>query len=127
VDQLLVQLQPRPVRQEISSNAADFFASGLKGRWREAKDFTEHVALTPDVPLPVVEERPLKVEDVPLRNAMNEVLRQSYIKDCARVVEALEPRPWLKRARMSALSCRRPASSAAKASTPAPTSRLRVT
>ncbi|MBK7759797.1 MAG: benzoyl-CoA 2,3-epoxidase subunit BoxB [Deltaproteobacteria bacterium] len=72
---------------EISSNAADYFASGLKGRWREAKDFTEHSALNQMYSLPVVEGGRLKVEDVPLRNAMNEVLRQSYIKDCARVVK----------------------------------------
>jgi benzoyl-CoA 2,3-dioxygenase component B len=29
---------------EISSNAADFFASGLKGRWKEEK-YDDHVLL----------------------------------------------------------------------------------
>ena len=30
---------------EVSSNAASFFASGLKGRAHEEKEFTEHTAL----------------------------------------------------------------------------------
>ncbi|MFN7142158.1 MAG: benzoyl-CoA 2,3-epoxidase subunit BoxB [Myxococcota bacterium] len=72
---------------EISSNAADFFAAGLKGRWNEAKDYTEHTALNQFHQLPVVKDGRLTVQDVPLRNAMNEVLRQSYIKDCERVVK----------------------------------------
>ena len=40
---------------EISSNAADFFASGLKGRWREAKNHSEHKALHQFKVIPVVE------------------------------------------------------------------------
>jgi benzoyl-CoA 2,3-dioxygenase component B len=72
---------------EISSNAADFFAAGLKGRWNESKDFTEHSALGQSWRMPVVRGGQLLEEDVPLRNAMNEVLRQSYMADCARVVK----------------------------------------
>ncbi len=72
---------------EISSNAADYFAAGLKGRWREAKDYDEHRALDQVYPMPVVRDGVLTTEEVPLRNAMNEVLRQSYMKDCARVMK----------------------------------------
>lgn len=72
---------------EISSNAADFFAAGLKGRWKEAKDYTEHSALHQFHRLPVYKDGALTEQDVPLRNAMNEVLRQSYIKDAERVVK----------------------------------------
>ena len=72
---------------EISSNAADFFAAGLKGRWAEAKDYEDHVALNQSYRLPMVKEGALTEQDVPLRNAMNEVLRQSYIKDAERVVK----------------------------------------
>jgi benzoyl-CoA 2,3-dioxygenase component B len=72
---------------EVSSNAADFFASGLKGRWREAKDFTEHSALGQFKNIPVVEGGRLVDREVPLRNAMNEELRSAYIEDCARVVK----------------------------------------
>ena len=72
---------------EISSNAADFFAAGIKGRWGEAKDHTEHSALDQFLRMPVVKDGALTEQDVPLRNAMNEVLRQSYMKDCERVVK----------------------------------------
>ncbi len=72
---------------EISSNGADFFAMGLKGRWNEAKDYTDHKALDKYYALPVVKNGSLTEENVPLRNAMNEVLRQSYITDCGRVVK----------------------------------------
>ncbi len=71
---------------ELSSNAAEFFAAGLKGRWNEAKDFTEHSALGQHYALPMLKNGRIAVEEVPLRNAMNELLRQSYIKDCERVV-----------------------------------------
>ncbi len=72
---------------EVSSNAAEFFAAGIKGRWAEAKDHTEHSALGQSHRMAVVRDGALTEEDVPLRNAMNEVLRQSYIKDCERVVK----------------------------------------
>jgi len=72
---------------EVSSNAADFFGAGLKGRWNESKDFTDHKALNQYYTMPVVRNGSLTEEQVPLRNAMNEVLRQSYMADCERVVK----------------------------------------
>jgi benzoyl-CoA 2,3-epoxidase subunit B len=71
---------------EVSSNAADYFASGLKGRWREAKDYSEHTGLGQIKLLPQVSEGRLVNAEIPLRNAMNEELRESYAKDCERVV-----------------------------------------
>lgn len=70
---------------EISSNAADYFATGLKGRFREREKYQEHRALegTYSVTLPTDEGR-LTTKDVPLRNAMNEVLRDEYVADCER-------------------------------------------
>jgi benzoyl-CoA 2,3-epoxidase subunit B len=67
---------------EVSSNAASSFATGLKGRPDETQ-YEEHrcvdsvFALT--TPLP---DGGVKTEDVPMRNAMNEVLRTSYVRDC---------------------------------------------
>ncbi len=72
---------------EVSSNAAEFFAAGIKGRWAEAKDHTEHSALNQFHTMAVVKDGKLAEQDVPLRNAMNEVLRQSYMKDCERVMK----------------------------------------
>lgn len=70
---------------EISSNAADFFATGLKGRYREDR-YDEHRALAGTYRLPVVEAGRLGERDVPLRNAMNEVLRDAYVTDCERAL-----------------------------------------
>jgi benzoyl-CoA 2,3-dioxygenase component B len=67
---------------EKSSNAADFFASGLKGRYRE-EQYADHVALEGTYALPVLgPDGRLSTEQVPLRNAMNEVLRDNYVGDC---------------------------------------------
>jgi benzoyl-CoA 2,3-dioxygenase component B len=71
---------------EISSNAADFFAAGLKGRFREDA-LEEHKALGETYKLEVPENGKLVEQLVPLRNAMNEVLRDEYVKDCQRAVD----------------------------------------
>jgi benzoyl-CoA 2,3-dioxygenase component B len=66
---------------EKSSNAADFFASGLKGRYRE-EQYADHLALEGSYALPVREGDRIGTEQVPMRNAMNEVLRDNYVGDC---------------------------------------------
>ena len=71
---------------EISSNAASFFASGLKGRAKE-EQFEDHMALAGTYPMEVVKDGHVVREDVPLRNAMNEVLRDAYVEDCQRGVD----------------------------------------
>jgi benzoyl-CoA 2,3-dioxygenase component B len=71
---------------EVSSNAADFFATGLKGRWKEDK-YEDHVALDAVLAMTELEAGKLVVRDVPLLNAMNEVLRGEYVDDCAKVLE----------------------------------------
>jgi benzoyl-CoA 2,3-epoxidase subunit B len=67
---------------EISSNSADFFAAGLKGRFKEQEQYTDHVATEGAFNLLVVEDGKLVPREVPLRNALNEVLRGEYVKDC---------------------------------------------
>ena len=62
---------------EVSTNAASYFATGIKGRPDEGH-YDDHVCR--DGLLAV--ETPDGAQDVPLRNAMNEVTRQAYIKDC---------------------------------------------
>lgn len=63
---------------EISSNAAGFFAAGLKGRAQEEK-YPDHLALEGAYPV--------AGDEVPLRNAMNELLRDAYIEDCQRCLD----------------------------------------
>jgi benzoyl-CoA 2,3-dioxygenase component B len=71
---------------EVSSNAADFFAAGLKGRFRE-DTLEEHKALGQSYRMQVPEGGKLVEQEVPLRNAMNEVLRDEYVKDCQRALD----------------------------------------
>ena len=67
---------------ENSSNAATYFATGIKGRPDEAR-FEDHVALGQHLPLDMPDRKGGVVsEEVPMRNAMNEVTRGAYIKDC---------------------------------------------
>jgi benzoyl-CoA 2,3-dioxygenase component B len=69
---------------EISSNAADYFATGLKGRYKEQSKYQDHRALEGVYSLEVIDEGRLSSREVPLRNAMNEVLRDEYVEDCER-------------------------------------------
>ena len=62
---------------EVSSNAASSFANGIKGRPDETQ-YEDHVCSDATYEL----ETPQGRESVSLRNAMNEVMRGSYIKDC---------------------------------------------
>jgi len=71
---------------EISSNAAEYFACGLKGRANEKK-CEDHVALEGAYKMVVPEGGRLRETDVPLRNAMNEILRDAYIDDNQRGVD----------------------------------------
>ena len=67
---------------EISSNSADFFAAGLKGRFKEQDQYADHIAAEGSFTMQVVENGKLVPRDVPLRNALNEILRGEYVKDC---------------------------------------------
>src|SRR6266511_282949 len=67
---------------EISSNSADFFAAGLKGRYREHEQYQDHIAAEQSFTMRVVDEGQLKDREFPLRNALNEVLRGEYVRDC---------------------------------------------
>jgi len=67
---------------EISSNSADFFAAGLKGRYKEQEQYEDHIAADQTFTMTVVEEGRLNSREVPMRNALNEVLRGEYLKDC---------------------------------------------
>ena len=67
---------------EVSTNAAAYFANGLKGRAKE-ESHDEHVLLNAVYPMTVVEDGRIEQREVPMRNAMNEVLRDWYVGDCA--------------------------------------------
>ncbi|HEX7664251.1 MAG TPA: benzoyl-CoA 2,3-epoxidase subunit BoxB [Polyangiaceae bacterium] len=71
---------------EVSSNAASFFANGLKGRAKEDQ-YDDHKALEGTYKVAQLKDGKFVEEDVALRNAMNEVLRDDYVIDCQRGVD----------------------------------------
>lgn len=71
---------------EVSSNAASYFANGLKGRAKE-NSFEDHTARATAYTMEFLENGKLVKKDVPTRNAMNEVLRDWYAGDCSAGVE----------------------------------------
>lgn len=72
---------------EISSNAASYFAAGLKGRAYEEKLHKEHQALEQNYEISVISKGQLLQKQVALRSAMNEILRDDYKHDCEKVLE----------------------------------------
>jgi benzoyl-CoA 2,3-epoxidase subunit B len=72
---------------EESNNAAEYFAAGLKARWRESTRYEDHHALNRSHRLFGVQGDQLVERDIPLRLAMNELLRIEYIDDCQKVVD----------------------------------------
>jgi benzoyl-CoA 2,3-epoxidase subunit B len=64
-----------------SSNAATFYSSGLKGRYEEGKRADDHVLKGQTYKVLEVRNGELGEKEVPMLNALNEVLRDDFIKD----------------------------------------------
>jgi benzoyl-CoA 2,3-epoxidase subunit B len=72
---------------ETSSNAANYFASGLKGRFQEERREDDHRLHDATRPVPAVEGGAVAEREVPALSALNETLRDDYVADCAKGVE----------------------------------------
>ncbi len=67
---------------DSSSNAASYFANGLKGRPDEHR-FEDHVAAAQTYTLELPDGHgSVRTEQISMRNAMNEIAREAYVKDC---------------------------------------------
>ena len=66
---------------DMSSNAATYYSSGLKGRYEEGKRDDDHSLKNSVYPILELDDGRLVERDVPMLNAMNEVLRDDYIRD----------------------------------------------
>jgi benzoyl-CoA 2,3-dioxygenase component B len=64
-----------------SSNAALFYSAGLKGRYEEAKRDDDHVLRDRRHSVLEVDNGRLVEREVPMLNALNEVLRDDFIRD----------------------------------------------
>ena len=72
---------------EDSTNAAEAFAMGLKGRYREGDGiYKDPKALDQVYELAVPEGGKLTQTEIPLRRAMNSLLLDAYVADCKRIV-----------------------------------------
>jgi benzoyl-CoA 2,3-dioxygenase component B len=64
-----------------SSNAATFYTTGLKGRYTERKRDDDHLLKSDSYPVLELRDGKLVDKEVPMLNALNEVLRDDYIRD----------------------------------------------
>lgn len=64
-----------------SSNAATFYTAGLKGRYDEAKRGDDHLLKGRSYPVLEVVDGRLVDREAPMLNALNEVLRDDFIRD----------------------------------------------
>jgi benzoyl-CoA 2,3-dioxygenase component B len=68
---------------EVSSNAAAYFSNGLKGRAEEDKFDDDHILAANMYALDMIDDSGRIIrQEVPMRNALNEVLRDWYVGDC---------------------------------------------
>ena len=72
---------------DVSSNAATFYSTGLKGRFDETKIDDDHLLGSAVYPVLEIRDGRLATTEAPALNALNEKLRDDYIKDAAAGVE----------------------------------------
>jgi len=70
-----------------SSNAATFYSTGLKGRYEEGKRADDHQLKGQTYTVLQARDGRLVEKEVPMLNALNEVLRDDFIKDSIAGVE----------------------------------------
>ncbi|HMH51360.1 MAG TPA: benzoyl-CoA 2,3-epoxidase subunit BoxB [Candidatus Acidoferrum sp.] len=71
---------------EISTNAANFYTSGVKGRFEETKKDDDHRLKEATYPVTELRDNQLVVSEQPALTSLNERLRDDYVADCARGV-----------------------------------------
>lgn len=73
---------------DLSSNAATFYTTGLKGRFREERIADDHVLKEATYPILEMRSGALGGRDAPALNALNERLRDDFVADSISGVEA---------------------------------------
>jgi benzoyl-CoA 2,3-dioxygenase component B len=72
---------------EVSTNAANFYTAGLKGRFDEGKKTDDHRLAEATYPVMQVDGDRIVTREEPALPALNERLRDDYIADCQRGVD----------------------------------------
>ena len=71
---------------EQSTNAGNYYSSGVKGRWMETRRKDDHVLLEDTREMNHVVDGEIRTRTVPMLSALNLDLRDEYVADCARGV-----------------------------------------
>src|SRR5271156_321953 len=72
---------------EVSTNAANYFDAGLKGRFQETKIEDDHDLTAAIYPVSKLVDGAIRMVDEPALTAINMRLRDDYVADCARGVD----------------------------------------
>ena len=67
---------------EQSTNAGNYYSSGLKGRWMETRRKDDHLLVDEERTMNVVENGKIVEKTVPMLSALNLDLRDEYVADC---------------------------------------------
>jgi benzoyl-CoA 2,3-dioxygenase component B len=67
---------------EVSTNAANFYNSGLKGRFNETKIDDDHLLTGASYPVLKFVDGAIKIVEEPALTAINMRLRDDYVRDC---------------------------------------------
>ena len=70
--------------QEASTNAANYYTMGVKGRYLETRLSDDHVLTNDTFEMDAVEDGRIVRKAVPALSALNERLRNDYVEDCAK-------------------------------------------
>jgi benzoyl-CoA 2,3-dioxygenase component B len=73
---------------DLSSNAATFYTTGLKGRYREDRIADDHILAGAGYSVLEVADGRLMTREAPALNALNERLRDDFVKDSIAGVDA---------------------------------------
>lgn len=69
---------------DTSSNAATYYAEGLKGRFHERERADDHQLHGSTYPVSAVRDGRIEVVEVPALQALNQVLRDDFVADCTK-------------------------------------------
>jgi benzoyl-CoA 2,3-dioxygenase component B len=72
---------------ETSTNAANYYAAGLKGRYHEEDRSDDHQLKNDSRTIATMENDQIGEREVPSLTALNATLRDDYVEDCAKGVE----------------------------------------
>ncbi len=70
--------------QELSTNAANYYTMGIKGRYRETEIEDDHVLIEDSYRVPEIRGNSIVTVDAPALKSINVRLRDDYVVDCQR-------------------------------------------